>query len=378
MRPASFHIMEDKMNKLCNDIIAATEFPLPVKKDYKIGCLGSGFIMADCQLEAYRQNGFCVKGIASRTYENARKTAERYGIPQVYESMDALIDDPELEIIDIGLPPHIQVELVKKICARGTVKGILCQKPVALNTAQAKDLLELAEKAGIVIAVNQNMRYDQSVRALKYAMEQGYIGTPVVASIDMRAQSEIQKFYEAYGRFEILDMAIHHLDVFRYLFGTPQKLAAFCRQDPKEKCKHRDGISQIVYQYEDGLLATILDDKFTGPDKPAARDRYIEWRVEGTKGIAIGRIGWPDFPEISPSTFRMASTELPGTWIAPSWEKAWFPHAFSGPMAELMIALENGREPVNSLRDNLDTMRCVDACYLSLDEERTIHLEEMQ
>ncbi len=73
------------------------------------------------------------------------------------------------------------------------------------------------------MAVNQNMRYDQSIRALKYALEEGYLGDPVLASIDLRALAGVQPFFREYGKFEILDLAIHHLDCFRYLFGDPEK-----------------------------------------------------------------------------------------------------------------------------------------------------------
>ena len=140
----------------------------------------------------------------------------------------------------------------------------------------------MCKNAGIKVAVNQNMRYDQSIRALKYALEEGYLGDPVLASIDLRALAGVQPFFREYGKFEILDLAIHHLDCFRYLFGDPEKVTAVCRPDPRTPFEHRDGLSEYILQYKNGLIANSIDDGYAGPDEPCASERYINWRVEGT------------------------------------------------------------------------------------------------
>lgn len=267
------------MKTLCEELIQATLPTLPKKKDYKIGCLGSGFIMADCQLKSYEDQGFCVEAIASRTYENAKKVAEQYHIPKVYETMEELIADPEIEIIDIALPPHVQKDIVELCCKENHIKGILCQKPMALSREDMKAMRDMCKEKGIKIAVNQNMRYDQSIRALKYALDKGYLGEPILASIDLRALAKVQPFFRPYGRFEILDLAIHHLDCFRYLFGDPQKIIAVCRPDPRTPFEHKDGLSEYILQYENGLIANSIDDGYAGPDEPCANERYINWRL---------------------------------------------------------------------------------------------------
>ena len=63
-------------------------------RDLRIGCIGAGMIMAECHLAAYREAGFPVVAIASRTEANARKVADRWGIPKVHRSPEALIEDP--------------------------------------------------------------------------------------------------------------------------------------------------------------------------------------------------------------------------------------------------------------------------------------------
>ena len=76
-------------------------------------------------------------------------------------------------------------------------------------------------------------------------------------------------------------------------------------------------------------------------------------------------IGEPAFyPYTTPSTIRYAAIGVP-EWQRPSWTESWFPDAFIGTMAQLLIALETGREPAISGRDNLKTMALVEAAYLS-------------
>src|SRR5262249_54889851 len=93
----------------------ATGFQPDVKvrtKKYKIGCIGAGMIMAECHLAAYKEAGFPVVAIASRTKANAAKVAKRWGIPRVHETPEQLIEDPEVEIIDLAFPPDQQPALI--------------------------------------------------------------------------------------------------------------------------------------------------------------------------------------------------------------------------------------------------------------------------
>ena len=355
----------------------ATVPQLPGKKDYAIGCVGAGFIMADCQLKAYRDIGLNPIGITSLCMEQSEGVARRYDLPKVYPGWRELVEDPEVEIVDIAVPPDVQFEVVRHAVKQKHIKGILCQKPVAMSLEGARQIARLGEEAGIPIAVNSNMRYDQSMRALKCALDLDLLGEPVLATIEMRAIPHWQEFLKQYPMLEIYSMGIHHVDIFRYLFGDPAKITALCRPDPRTKFPHTDGIVQFTYQYAGGLMATSLDDVWAWPGEPAERDTYIKWRVEGTKGMADGAIGWPKYPEHTPSTLRLASRDYPHRWLRPQWETAWFPDAFRGTMAGLLRAVESGREPEISARDNITTIACVEACYASIREERTVTLQEI-
>src|SRR5579859_4374201 len=78
---------------------------LPRRKDWRIGCIGAGFIMRDCHLVAYRQAGFNPVAIASPRPEQARAVAALHGIARVHAGIDQLLADGEIEILDIAVPP---------------------------------------------------------------------------------------------------------------------------------------------------------------------------------------------------------------------------------------------------------------------------------
>src|SRR4051794_23588984 len=162
---------------------------LPRRKDWRIGCVGAGFIMRDCHLLAYRNAGFNPVAIASRNVNTAREAAQKHEIPKVHDTIDALLADGSVEILDVAVPPDVQPDLIRKAVGlgKGRLRGILAQKPLALSLVDARDLVKRCADAGITFAVNQNMRFDQSVRAAKDVLNRGWIGEPVLATIDMRA-----------------------------------------------------------------------------------------------------------------------------------------------------------------------------------------------
>jgi predicted dehydrogenase len=243
-----------------------------------------------------------------------------------------------------------------------------------VNFAEAKRIVEACERAGIVLAVNQNMRFDQSVRAAKTLLANGTIGEPVFATIDMRGIPHWMPWQEELGWVTLRIMSIHHLDTLRYWFGEPERIFCSVRTDPRTKFPHRDGICSYILEYGSGLRCVGVDDVWTGPAKEGCPgDMYIRWRIEGLNGLAMGEIGWCKDPYTSPSTIRYAS-KGDKVFHEPRWTESWFPDAFVGTMAQLLVALEKGTEPEIGGRDNLRTMALVDAAYESADTHRAVEL----
>ncbi|GIN64549.1 oxidoreductase [Robertmurraya siralis] len=349
---------------------------LPKRKDFRIGSIGAGAIVRDCHLVAYKNAGFKPYGITSLNGVGARMAAKDFDIPHVFDSWRELIADDNIEILDIAVPPDVQLEIIREAVKQKHIKGILCQKPLAMNLQEAVEIVRLCEEAGVKLGVNSNMRYDQSMRALKTLLDHQYFGDIVLATIEMRAIPHWQEFLKKYDRIEILNMGIHHVDVFRYLFGDPEKVTAVTRRDPRTTFAHIDGISQYTFQYANEMMATSLDDVWAWQGEGTEKDMYIKWRVEGMDGMAWGTIGWPASPAREPSTIKFTTRKHPNQWIEPTWDEVWFPDAFLGTMTQLLRAVENDTEPEISGRDNLHTMAAIEACYLSIEEERTVLFSE--
>jgi predicted dehydrogenase len=349
----------------------------PVRvRDYRIGCIGAGMIMAECHLAAYKQAGFPVVAIASRTQSKAKAVAERWNIPTTHATPEELIADRQVEIIDIAFPPDQQPDLIRKALAAPHIKAILAQKPLALSLDEAKKLRDEAAKAGKILSVNQNMRYDQSMRVLKQILDKSELGDVVIATIEMRAIPHWQSFLEDYDRLTLANMSVHHLDVLRFLFGDPEEIFTVSRTDPRTSFEHRDGITVSTLKFPGNVLAVSMEDVWSGPrEEGFDSDIYIKWRVEGTAGVAQGTIGWPDG---SPSTLTYASKKTTGgKWVTPTWETMWFPHAFIGVMEQLQYAVKTGEAPALSVADNVKTMALVEAGYRSMDSGRTVKLSEI-
>jgi predicted dehydrogenase len=120
-------------------------------------------------------------------------------------------------------------------------------------------------------------------------------------------------------------MSIHHLDVFRYLFGDPERILTSVRTDPRTEFAHTDGMAFSILEFGSGLRAVALDNTFSWVD------HGIEWRVEGTEGVAKGTIGWPDYPAGSPSTIDYLTKADPRPGTPPAGPSSGSPRASSAP-----------------------------------------------
>lgn len=363
------------------ELQAAIHTPLPFRLDIGIGCVGAGFIMADCHLVAYRQHGLNPVAITSRTAARARQVAERHQISSVYANVEELVADSRVEVLDVAVPPDCQARVIKTaLAANHHLKAILAQKPLGMNYAEAVEIVELCEDAGVTLAVNQNMRFDHSVRACGRLLESQTLGKPILATIDMRAIPHWMPWQQRLGWVTLRIMSIHHLDTFRYWLGDPHRVFCSVRPDPRtaKKFDHSDGIAMYILEFPDGTRASSWDDVWTGPAREgSAGDIGIKWRVEGMDGLATGTIGWPGYPHRVPSTLKYSTTRDNGQWHEPMWDAVWFPDAFIGPMAELLTSLETGNIPSINGRDNLKTMALVEACYRSAERHQSVEIAEI-
>jgi len=333
------------------------------RTDYRIGIVGCGGIVQASHLPAYASAGFRIAGIWNRTPGTAGAVASRFGIPKVFSSWKELVTSPDIDVVDISLPPHLHPEVAAAAAEAG--KHIMVQKPMALTYREAAGIVAAAKKAGVKLAVNQNGRWDPAIRACRTLIAKGLLGTRLTAFIELRTMQPWQKFWEdrtIYHQLMLVGMSIHHIDQFRFLFGEPDRVSAITGRYPGQKWEG-DSIAHYWLEYGDGFFASGLDDGSTW-----TRDYGIRFRFAGTEGVLKGTIGWPD---ATYSTLQFTSREM-RAWREPVFETKWFPDAFIGTMGDLFRAIETGEEPTISGEDNLKTLQLVFGCYKSASEHRAV------
>ncbi len=338
-----------------------------------IGILGAGAIVNAGHLLAYQEARYNVVAIADVNLAAAQQTAARFAIPHAYDSLDALLADPAVQVVDFAVPPWVQVEGAPRAAASG--RHVLCQKPLALTYDNARRIVEAAEAAGVKLAVNQQMRWEPLVAAAKRLLDAGWIGTATGARIDVNINTDWRAWPWMLDmpRMEIFVHSIHYLDTMRYLFGEPALVFSRGAWYPGQPGK---GETRTL---------TVLD---YGPEKQVfvsaehnnqAGDTYAILRIDGTEGALGGRFGvFDNYPHGAPDDLwviskrhtngERQSMQLPGTWI---------PGAFVGPMGDLLRAAAGGPEPLTSGLDNLKTLQVALAAYRSMDEHRAVAPEEI-
>lgn len=349
---------------------------LPENRSMGIGIVGAGEIVQSCHLPAYRMAGFKIVGIYDVNSERAAKLADEFGIGKVYRSYEELLADREVVVVDLAVPAKVQPALAAKAAQAG--KHLLCQKPLAESFDEARGIAEACEQAGIKAAVNQQMRWSPGIKASHTIIARGWLGELLQATITVNVKQEFANwtFLREIETLEFMYHSIHYMDTIRYLLGNPEYIYADGARFPGQLT--RGETRTLLHIRYPGECRGIIHDNHNHIG--TLEDRYATFRFEGTEGIIKGTNGsLYNYPVGREDTLSYYSKRLhPDYWFTPQLHGRWFPHAFMGTMGELMLAIEQDREPTNSVRDNLDTLRMVFGAYTSMKENRPVYLSEMK
>lgn len=118
--------------------------------------IGSGFI-GTVHIEALRRLGVQVHGLLGSSPERGAASAQRLGVPKAYASLDDLLADERVEVVHVTSPNHLHYPQVREILAAG--RNVVCEKPLAMSSAESGDLVQRAAASGRVNAVNFNIRF---------------------------------------------------------------------------------------------------------------------------------------------------------------------------------------------------------------------------
>lgn len=342
--------------------------PLPPKHDYGIGIVGCGGIVNYAHLPAYRANGLNIVACYDLDSATAQRTAQAHGIATVAPTLDALLADERVQIVDIAVPPWKQLETVEQVAAAG--KHMLCQKPLSNTYSEAARIVALAQQAGVKLAVNQQMRWDAGMRVSRQLLDAGALGQPTDARIEVNVQTpwDMWPWLAASPQLEVMFHSIHYLDSLRYLFGEPELVSSFHSKYPGQK-SIGESKTITVLEYTSGLQVLVDANHSNWSD-----DLYAIFRFLGTAGIIDGTLGLMyDYPKGRADSLRFqARGEGAQPWHEAALSTMWIPDAFIGPMASLMDAIQTDGEPITSGADNLKTLQVVNAAYRSAAEHRAV------
>jgi predicted dehydrogenase len=141
-----------------------------------MGLVGAGFV-GPHHIDAVRRLGFVdVVAIACSSDQSGREKAEALGVRKGYGSYQALLDDPDVQVVQNATPNHLHYEVTSAALAKG--RHVVSDKPLAMTSAQAKRLVSEAHRAGVVAAVTFNYRGNPLVQQARLAIARGDIGSP--------------------------------------------------------------------------------------------------------------------------------------------------------------------------------------------------------
>ncbi len=139
----------------------------------KVGVVGTGFI-GPAHVEALRRLGIEVAGVAGSTPERAAPKAQAMRIPRVYATFEDLIADPHIDVVHITTPNYLHYPQARAALLAG--KHVVCEKPLAMDSRQSAELVELAQQTQRVGAVNFNLRFYPLAQQARVMVQEGQLG----------------------------------------------------------------------------------------------------------------------------------------------------------------------------------------------------------
>ncbi len=148
----------------------------------RVGFIGAGWT-EKVQIPAFAQGGLRPQAIAAGRSENARRVALKFAIPEVYESWQDLIASPSVDLVSIVTPPQHHKEIAIAALAAG--KHVICEKPTALNVAEAEAMLAAAQAApGQLAIIDHELRFHPPRLQLRQMVREGYVGAVLRVNLE--------------------------------------------------------------------------------------------------------------------------------------------------------------------------------------------------
>lgn len=358
------------MIDIFSEISEACALVIPAHHHKKVGVIGAGGIVQGAHLPAYQKAGLPIRAITDIDQAKAQALADEFGIPHVYPSAEALLADPEIEVVDIAVPASEQPALV--LAALDAGKHVLAQKPLATTVEAALELAEKAEASGLLVGVNQQLRCDEGMAAAYEMVQRGWLGELSGFSITVNLDTpwHLWDWAQSMERLEVMIHSIHYHDVVRWFLGNPKRVFALAGRTAGQA---PIGETRTVssYLYESGVVAVVHANHVN-----KGEDNLAEFRIDGSEGSIRGTLGLLyDYPVGRCDTVELKSSVVPTDgWVPYPVTQRWIPDAFIGTMGSLLAEIAGEGTRRSPISDNVDTVKLVHALYESIETGQAVSL----
>ncbi|HMG01882.1 MAG TPA: Gfo/Idh/MocA family oxidoreductase [Edaphobacter sp.] len=330
--------------------------------------IGSGGIVRDAHLPAYAKAGFPVAALVDMNLEKAEALAKEFNVPRGFASIEEAIRyAPADSIFDIATPAKALPSILRQLPDGAAV---LMQKPMGDTLAEAIEILRICRAKRLTAAVNFQLRWAPNMLAARAITASGALGElhDMEVKVSVHTPWELWSFLSTAPRLEILYHSIHYVDLVRSWLGNPRSVYAKTVKSPRTPTLAATK-SVIVLDYGDDKRLFIATNHSHDFD-PKLQRSFVQW--EGMTGAMRAQMGVNlNYPVGLPDNLEYALRDGAG-WKQAAVSGNWFPDAFMGSMGSLQAYVQGEADTLpTSVEDAIDTMRTVEAAYLSSEQGGT-------
>lgn len=330
----------------------------------KVGIVGVGF-MGTTHASGWADTPAKIVGFTAETQQEAQKLAQQYQA-KVYSSLDNML--PDVDVVDICSPTHLHHEMILKAAAAG--KHIVCEKPLARTTQQAREAVEACKKAGVQLLVAHVVRFFPEYALAQSAIAAGQIGKPAVLRLhrgSYRPKKPAGNWFldESKSGGILMDLMIHDYDYARWVAGDVETVSARRVTEPHPDAPIDYGL--VILSHKSGAISHIAGSWAYPPPTFITRfelagDRgLIEFDSTSTAPIQnlISRTGGNDAPDVG----------LPSSPVTES--------PYTTQIKEFYAALVDGKPTRVSATDGLASVQIAEAALQSAHTNQPVMLSPL-
>lgn len=350
-------------------------------KKLRVGVIGLG--IGKSHIEGYRSSSACeVVAIADADEARLAEIGDKYGIAERYGSGTELIDKAGCDVVSVAVPNKLHKELTIRALRSGA--HVLCEKPMAMNADEAREMLAEADAAKRRIMINFSYRFTAQAQALKARVDSGDLGEAYYARTSWLRRRGMPGFGGWFGTKELagggplIDLGVHRVDLALWFMGYPEpEWVMGATYDPiateiarKEKKTYSvEDLATGFIRFKDGATMSV-EASWAANIK---ENELMETRVLGTKGGLVHKNIGEDY-RFQAEFYGETSGEL---WDSTFHERTgWAAGAKKTPsaMSHFVDAIAAGKPHDADGRQGLVVMELLDALYESARTGKPIRL----